>query len=298
MQRIGIAVFYGLPLWPGYLSAAYTPRVLHDAVFVGGAMTLLGLGWALIAAPVGLPFQNTRKDDARSLLLSLTQNKPLLVYVAGYGCGGLCYGMWFGLLYFYLDGYLGLGTKAAMMFLAGTIVATLATPLIVRVIYKTSKATAWAMAVIIFTAQLTASWFLRPDGYWWIPLILVVIANVCFSCHDISTFSILGDIVDYGKLKFGRDRGATYVALNTLIFKVGLGVGGGVSIGIAGLFGFSSSRATNTAEAILGLKLGFIVIPACLALSSLLFIVKTPIDRRRHRIIQRRVEWRMLRSNH
>jgi GPH family glycoside/pentoside/hexuronide:cation symporter len=296
MQRIGIAVFYGLPLWPGYLSTAYTPQVLQDAVVVGGFMAILGLGWAFAAAPVGISYQIPMKDRQDSLLYSLIGNKPLLLYVIAYGCGGLCYGMWFGVLYFYLDSYLGLGAKAAMMFLSGTIVATVSTPFLVRFICRTSKSTAWATCVLVFVGQLIASWFLRPGSGWCIPLILVVIANICFSCHDISTNSILGDIIDYGKLKFNSDRGATYVAINTLTFKVGLGIGAGISIGIAGLSGFTAAHETNSAGAILGMKTGFVILPACLAFVSLLFIVNTPINKRRHRIIRRRIEWRLLRS--
>jgi Na+/melibiose symporter-like transporter len=165
-----------------------------------------------------------------------------------------------------------------------------------KLIQKTSKSTAWALGASLFVVQLLGAWFTRPADAWWIPFLLVIVANLCFCCHDVAALSILGDIVDYGKLKFHRDRGATYFALNTLIFKVGLGLGGGLSIGIAGLFGFASKGHANGSSAIFGLKLGFIILPACLAFIGLGFILRTPIDRRRHRIIQRRIESTLTRS--
>ena len=105
---------------------------------------------------------------------------------------------------------------------------------------------------------------------------------------------MLGDIVDYGKLKFHRDRSATYTALSTLTFKIGLGVGGGGGLAIASLFGFVPSQGASDPKAMQGLTLGFIVLPIFLACLGLIFIVWTPIGRRRHQIIQRRLEGRVL----
>jgi Na+/melibiose symporter-like transporter len=172
----------------------------------------------------------------------------------------------------------------------------MSTPLWLKLIRRTSKSVAWAAGVVLFVIQLIGTWYVGPSDLWWIPLLLVVVAHLCFSCHNVAALSILGDIVDYGRLKFHKDRAGTYFAVNTLIFKVGLGVGGGLSIGIAGMFGFSPSHAMNASGAIFGLKLGFIIVPICLAFLGLLFIVRTPIDRRRHHIIQRRVESRLIKS--
>jgi Na+/melibiose symporter-like transporter len=77
-----------------------------------------------------------------------------------------------------------------------------------------------------------------------------------------------------------------------------LGVGGGLSLGIAGGFGFNPADAVHTAESIVGLKLGFVALPALFAIMGVIFILRAPLDRRRHRIIQRRIEGRLLREGY
>jgi GPH family glycoside/pentoside/hexuronide:cation symporter len=295
MTRLGMIVFYALPLLPLYASAEYTPEVLQDGLFLGGIMTLLGVTWAFLAAPAGVGVETVRQDTWRLFVRSIIRNKPLLLYFAAFGFVGVAGGMWYGLIFFYLDSYLGLGAKVAMMFMLATVISAVSTPLWLKLIHRTSKATVWAIGVGLFAVQLLGTLWLRPGVVWWIPLLLVIVTNLFFGCHDVAAQSILGDIADYGKWKFRQDRGATYFGFNTLIFKVGIGIGGGLALGIAGLFGFDPASAVHDARSILGLKLGFVFLPLIFAVIGVGFILRTPINPRRHRIIQRRLESRLMR---
>jgi glycoside/pentoside/hexuronide:cation symporter, GPH family len=297
VTRVGVVAFYALPLLPIYRAHEYTPQVLRDAIYVGSLMTVLGLALTIVAAPAGIPVTLSIRDNPRLFIRSLVRNKPLVLYCMTFGCLGLSSGMWFGLVYFYLDSYLKLGGKIAIIFLVGYLIGALSTPLWVKLIHRTSKSTAWATGVSLFLLQSGAVFFVRPDTSWWVPFGLIGIVNLYFTGHDVAALSLLGDIVDYGKLKFHKDRGATYFALNILIFKFGLGIGGGLAFAIVGWFGFDPSVAVHSGRAMLGFKLAFTVLPACLSLMALILIVLSPIDRRRHRIIQRRIESRILRSD-
>jgi Na+/melibiose symporter-like transporter len=205
--------------------------------------------------------------------------------------------MWFGLVYFYLDSYLRLGGQIALMFLVGYAVGALFTPWCLKLIHRTSKSTAWAVGIGLFVAQMAGMAFLTPQSPVWIPFLLIVIVNIYFCCNDTAALSIIADIVDYGKLKFKKDRGATYFAINILIFKFGLGIGGGIALAVVGLFGFNPAVATQSDMAVMGLKLTFTVLPAFFAMIGLILVLRTPIDRRRHGIIQRRIESQQLRQS-
>jgi GPH family glycoside/pentoside/hexuronide:cation symporter len=298
MSRFGIVAFYSLPLLPFYSSTDYTPGVLRDAVAIGAIMSVIGLLWMAIGAPAGRISRVDQADSPRQYIQSFTGNRPLLIHFVAFGLVGLSYGMWFGLLYFYLDSYLGFGSRIALMFLLGFAVAALSTPLWLALIRATSKSAAWCTGIVLFVIQLVGMWFLAPGVHWWIPLGLVVLANLCFCCHDTAALAILGDIVDYGRLRFHRDRGSTYFAFNALVYKFGLGIGGGVAIGTAGLFGFTASNGMHSANSIWGLKLGFIVLPACFAMVGMLVIWRTPINKHRHQVICSRLESRELRRAH
>jgi glycoside/pentoside/hexuronide:cation symporter, GPH family len=293
MTRLGMIVFYALPLLPWYVSTEYTPEVLRDAVAIGAVLSVLGLAWAVWRAPPGVATVVARQDSWRLFVRSLIANKPLLVYASACGCLGLAGGMWYALIFFYLDSYLGLGKHVAMMFLAATVIAAVSTPLWLKLIGRTSKTAVWTLGVALFALQLLVAAALSPGISWCLPFLLIVIANMFFSCHDIAAPSSLGDIVDYGKLKYHKDRGATYFGLNTLIFKVALGLGGGVALGITGLLGFEPSAATHEPRAVLGLKLAFVVLPLVFAALGAVLAWRMPITPQRHRIIQRRLEARM-----
>lgn len=293
--RVGMITFFALPLLPIYASSDYTPEVLQDGVLIGAVMAVAGLLWAL-NAPTGTAPAAVREDSWRLLYQSLVRNKPLLLYFGASASLGLAGGMWYAVIYFYLDGYLGLGSKVALIFLMATVISAVSTPVWVRLIHRTSKATVWAIGILLFVLQMIAALMLEPGVVWWVPFALVVLVNLFFSCHDIAATSTLGDIADYGKLKFGRDRGATYFGLNTLLFKIGLGFGGGLALAVAGSFGFEPAKAVQSEYAILGLKLSFAILPLLFAIVGAIFVLRTPLNARRHRIIQRRIESRALRA--
>lgn len=295
-SKCGIAAFYALPLLPMFSSASYTPQVLRVAVFAGAVVTVLALIWSVLSAPAGFAIQSVRNDSPRLLFASIFENRPLLIYIAAVGGGAICYGMWYGLVYIYLDSYLRIGSRVAVIFLVATVASTLTTPLWLHLINRTSKATTWAIGIGIFVIQLLGTLLIAPGDPWWMAFLAVFLANICFTINDVAAVSSMGDIVDYGKLRFRVDRGATYFAILNLVAKVALGIGGGLSLGIAGGFGFSIASETHSDSSVWGLKLGFLVLPACFALVSLGFIVCTPINRRRHRIIQRCVESRSVRQ--
>jgi Na+/melibiose symporter-like transporter len=294
MNRVGSVAFYALPLLPIYATSDYTPQTLQHAVYIGAGMMLLGLLWALKSAPAGITVPTARQDSATLLLHSLIHNKPLLVFFAAFGLTGLCYGMWFGLLYFYLDSYLGRGDQLAMMFITATVLSAVSLPGLLALIRRTSKSTVWAVGIVLFIGQLIGAGLMSPGIVSWLPFMLVPIALLSFACQEVAALSILGDIADYGKLKFRRDRTTTYFACVALLFQIAVGLGGGLAMKIASYWQFQPAATAHTSSAIFGLKLGFVIVPVCWAFLGLIFILLTPIDRRRHGIIQRRLESRRL----
>ena len=287
---LGSLAFYALPLLPFYAGNDYTPEVLADAVVIGGGITLVAVVWAIFYAPPGKIAKSAQGDSFKLFTLSLKDNKPFLIYCAASGSVALGYGMWFGLIYIFLDAYLQLTEKIAMIFMAALIFSMFSTPLWLRLIRRTTKATAWMTGVVLFCIQLTVMYFVGPDSIPWLAPALIIVAYISFASNDIAALSSLGDIVDYGKIKFHKDRGATYYAINSLIFKVGLGVGGGISLGCTAYFNFDPTTAIHNSSEIFGLKLGFVVLPMIFAMLGIAFISRTPINKIRHGYIQRRID--------
>ena len=294
MLRLGIIVFYAMPLLPWYATSEYTPQVLHDAVYVGAALLIAGLIWTLRSAPPGIVVRTAWADSPRLLVRSVLANKPLLVHFAAVFFAGMCFGMWYSVLYFFVDGYLGRGAQIPLMFLVGFSIAALSTPIWLRLVRRLGKSTTWAIGLALLALQSIVAWFVTPAAPGWVPFALVIAANLTFVANDVAGVSIIGDIVDYGKLKFNKDRGSTYVSLINLMFQVALGIGGGVAIGLTARFGFSATDSTHSDHAILGMKLGFAILPLIFGLIAMFAISRTPISRSRHLVIQRRMESRVV----
>lgn len=289
--QMGGLALYVLPLLVVGASGSFTPPVLHYAVYVGAGLILCTVLWAGFGAPGGLPtFVPTGRDSARLLTRSLIDNTPLLLYCGAYLCVGLSVGTWYGLLFVYVDSYLGLQSHLATIFILSIVLTAGFTPLCLKLIQWTDKSAVWAMGIYLFCLQLLATLLIAPSSPWGYIAALVVLGHLAFCCYNVASFSNLGDIIDYGKLKFRRDRGATYFSFNTLLFKVGVGVGGGVGLGIAGAFGFDPAEAAHSDASIFGLKLSFVGVPLLFSLMGLAFVWRLPIDRRRHGIIRRRLE--------
>lgn len=287
---LGGLCFYGFSLLPFY-SDGYTGKFFSEIFFVSATLMVVGLLCALLCAPDGKKPDKAHvvNKNFQQTIAVVRKNKPLLLYFSAYITNGLGYGMWFGLQYLYLGSYLGLEQEIPYILIVGSIVGLLLTPLWPKVIYKTSKHTTWMISIGLFSLQLIGMLSLNIGDPWWIPMLFIILSTVSFACHDVAAISAMGDIIDYGKWKFKRDDSSTYFAINNLLYKLGLGIGAALSLAIAGFMGFDPANEVHSAEAILGLQLGFVYIPLIFMIISIVFVAKTPITRHRHQLILRRL---------
>ena len=296
-QKLGFLSFYGLPFLPLFSTSEFTPETLRISVLVGLVLMLLSLLLLWRFSPDKPIITNQKRETLGAMLEAIFQNRPLLIFVATYFLTGLGLGMWSGLQFIYLDGYLGLGSQVSTIFLTGSLVTLATIPLWMKSIEHIGKAATWTVGMTFFAISMAGFWGIKPGTGVLLPLILMLVLFSGAACQAIVTPSILADIVDYGIWKFGRDRGGSYFAFYTLVVKVNAGIGAALGLGIAGLFGFDPGAGSHSDEAVFGLRLAFVVIPILLVTVSIGFIVKTPINKRRHAIIRRRLETRERRGN-
>lgn len=290
---VGQSVFYMLPYLPILPGNEFTPDTLRLAVFMSAALTVISLFWMARAVPDN--WERRRRESNEGLLTvfrAIYQNKPLLIFVAAQSLSGLGMGMFIGLLFIYLDSYLLLGEAAAAFFLIGNIFSFASLPFWLRYANHAGKAIAWATSTVMFAVLIALMGMLMPDVGLWMPMALMCGVYLASGCGHVVAPSILADTADYGKLKFGGDRAGTYFSFYTLLGKVNGGLGAGAALAVAGLYKYNPAFQEHTAQSVVGLKLAFSGVPVLLLLASLIFILKTPISRERHSIIQRRLEGR------
>jgi len=197
------------------------------------------------------------------------------------------------LLFIYLDAYLQLGNQVATIFLGGTVASLIAIPLWLKFIQVTNKKIAWALSMFLYVLLILGFLFTGPGDGLALPMFLTVGLFFSSACQAVVAPSVLADVVDYGTWKFGRDRGGAYFAFYMLITKANIGLGAAAGFVIAGLFGFDAAAIQHDDMAIFGMRLAFIILPALCILTSIAFILLTPITPHRHQIIRKRIENRI-----
>ena len=117
---VGLIFFYSVPLYPIFDTTEITPETLVFSVTISGVLIFPFLFFCLRYVPVGYK-KNTRFPKrpfiVRELYAVIFSNRPLVVLLVCYLFSGIGSGMWYGLIYIYIDSYLGLGDDFSKAFL-------------------------------------------------------------------------------------------------------------------------------------------------------------------------------------
>jgi GPH family glycoside/pentoside/hexuronide:cation symporter len=285
---LGYAVFLSLPMWPIFPTSEMTPDVTAAASwFIIILLPILAL-ITILYVPEGEKIRQSKPEVIETLKATVT-NIPLALYIGSALTANLASGMVAGLYFFYLDNYLNILDKIGHigLIVAGcSIVASLlATPLISRLGKHRVMAGAAAINVLVLTGMA----LLRPGEFAFPGLLLLFSMSAVLNAFGmIAAYALLADIIDFEKLRSGRNRAGNFYAFQALIMKSGIAIGGGLGLLIVSAFGFEPN-GDNNQLAMTGFFISFIGVPILLYIAAAVFAWLAPIDRRGHAIIEKRL---------
>jgi len=162
---------------------------------------------------------------------------------------------------------------------------------------KVGKKTAWSTGMVLALITVFATSFLTPQnaGVGLIGLI-VIVNTVGFACFELLPESILGDVADYSLWKSGRNQAASYFAVYMFVTKLVFALGGAVGLGLAARLGFDPSMHEQTARGVLALHIVMAWLPSILLVAAIVLIQFIPMNERRHAVIRRRLDQRVVRG--
>jgi len=301
---LGALLFFVMPLLPWFETSEFTPETLKWSVLAAGLLVLPLLYLCIRYVPNqrqpsltdthrgGTP----NKETLSVVLCAVYANKPLLILTCAQICTGFGSGMWFTLLFIYVDAYLGLGGYFALAYVISISVSIVSLRLWFILANRRGKQTAWVLGMLLVIIGMVGNGLLSPDATGWHELLLcMTLISSGFAAFGIMVPSLLSDIVDYGTWKFGTDRAGTYFSLYTFINKTMVALGGSLALTIAGVMGFDVTATIHSDTAIAGLRLGMSLLPALFIIPSIVFVFRIPITARRHAIIRRRMDSRAIR---
>ncbi len=203
------------------------------------------------------------KDDLKDLI----HNKPWIVLAAVCISTLIYVAIRSAVIMYYFKYYVGNESAAGLFMVVGTlcvILGVLPTKWLAGKIGK-KKLYMVSMAIVIFSSA--GFFFAGPDD-----LVLIYAMQIIFSLASGPTmpllWSMLADTADYSEWKNGRRATGLVYSAATFSQKMGFSLGGSISMAVLSLFGYVAG-ADQTAQSLLGIKLSLSLIPAAIALLTL-----------------------------
>jgi len=294
-DNVGSMLFSVIPIALVFFGIMATTEYTPDMVWLLGMIVVVAMPVTIIGAFFLAPrghVSTTPRTTLLELLRSVKGNKPFQRFIAAYLIAGTGYGFFVALVYPFISSYLQIGEAFPMILLVTTICALVSVPLWIRIVYKLGKHRAWAWGWLFNSIVLIPMIWVEPGESAAIPTaVLMGLYGLTNGVSAIAPFSILGDVVDYDRLKTGVDRGGNYFAFMMFAVKM-LGSTGGLALIVLGaVFGYQLAEGSvNDNFANMGMLYMFILAPGIFQLASLPLIWNFPIDERRQLIIRRRLE--------
>jgi Na+/melibiose symporter-like transporter len=283
---IGNLAFAIAPFVLGGGSGAYDADTLRAIGGVAAVSVPLAVGLAVWLAPSGVPTP-ARKINIQAVLGAARRNRPLLWFALMFMLTGLGQGVFYGLVFLYVGSVLGLAEAFVWVLLADAVVTLLSIPIWYGLVRVLQKHRAWAMGLVISAAALLGMIFLgRGDGA--LPWLLALVCLRAFGAAvtQVAPNALLGDVVDYELLKRRVNQAANFHALNSIITKGTVTVGGGLGLMVVGLAGFDPKLESSDAV-IHAFKAAALLVPAVILIVGASLAVRFPLDRHRHALVLR-----------
>ena len=297
----GLSLFYIVPLLPLFETKEITPETLEISVLAAGITMLVFLIICVRATPNGTSLPSTSVNhpidlnpgrkiltEIRRLLHSLSSNRPLCIFLAGYIFYGFGMGMWLGMLFLFVDSYLGAGELFAQTYLVGLVVSIAVTPLWCKLAIRLGKKTTMALGMLMMIISFIYTAMLSPGDVGLLEMLILNIVNTTGAgCIAAIAPAMLSKVCDYSTWKFGSVNTATYFALYLFFTKFSVAVGGAIGLAIAGWYGFDATVKTQSEEGVIGLLLVMSWLPTLLLAVALLLTGLNPINAHRHNVIRK-----------
>jgi len=279
----GLIIFYSIPLLPFFETKDITPETLKYSVTAAGLLMLPAIFYCIKNVPDGervikaAPPKIVR-PPLKQRLQPILQNRAYLLFLGFVLFAGICMGMWYALIFLYVDTYLLKGELFAQMFLLSFIIGLVSTPLWSFLALRYNTKVALAVGMILLAISCFATGLLTPESSHFLALLLVKSLNTLgFYSFLVLAPVLLATIIDHTQQRFGVDQRATFYALFTFSQKSNLAIGTAISLAIAGVYGFDASQTVHSENSLFGLRLAIVWLPPVFMALALWLLFLIPL---------------------
>lgn len=293
---IAFAIFMAIPMTPLTEGSEVTPQMMRYLVIAAGLLLLPSLLFYMRNLSEGEHRYNLSEQPESPVraIKELAHNKPLMLYIAGLSFYFVAIASDASLKFMVMSSYLDIGEYYVYLYLLTVITSILTIKMSLKLIDHIGKKKSCIIAFVlnIVAFSLLPIILLRGDYYFHLYVLYSVLFGISGALGNVTIFSMLSDIADYGTLKTGIDRSATCFSLHSLASKTFLTIGIAFFIAFASWFGFDPAAPSQGGVVYWGLAISMGMLPmACVTIATF-FIWRIPVDERHHDIIRRRLDSR------
>lgn len=202
------------------------------------------------------PESEIPKESVALLWKSVIGNAPLLRLIACFSITNFMTGMSQGVSLLYLTNYLQLSSSVNAVFAMVIPISMLGIPLWGWLMGKYSRQRVWAVSLALAGSFYAGMGLLQPHTS--IVLLAALYGSMAFCALSVvvAVPVIMGDIIDYGREKFGVERAGLYMSLQAQVVKGMSAISGGAGLIFLGWIGFDATKTGDalTPQAVSALK--------------------------------------------
>jgi GPH family glycoside/pentoside/hexuronide:cation symporter len=165
-----------------------------------------------------------------------------------------------------------------------------------KILITADRHRVWGSFVLLSTAMGFITLLLPRGPEAFIPVVLLAVVRGFFGTpQNFLPGAVLSDVIDYDTMKSGSSKAGNLFAVQMLLIKITMAISGALAFFILDVSGFRIGQpATPMGD--LGLITAYLGFPFLMHLAMAALCWNFPINRERHKIIQKRLERRALRA--
>jgi GPH family glycoside/pentoside/hexuronide:cation symporter len=301
VERTRVSTYREAFTMVGYLLFVAVPLIflsddppLHEVLLLLCITTLITIPLTTLClsvwVPDRLPRENTRSYFLKDMAI-LVRDRVLVRYVIARLIFATEEGVSNSLLVFSFTVGLALTTRLFFWTVLILYVTTLCTmPLTLRLARSVEKHRVLAAGVSIQAlVYFTLIWI--PAGHFAVVALLYVAIGISNTAMLSLPTSMLADIIDRGEATNGIRRSGSYVAVDNLLYKVGMALGVGLSFGLLAWVGYDPANSNHGLADMRWIRLLGFGVPSVLSIPVVLLYATHPITRKVHRQLREQIEF-------
>jgi len=293
----GSLCVYLLPIAMSFFtgSSAIGADTMQGIVIMYLIIMPLGMITAVTVVPKGIEVAR-EKVNVRAILRTIRTCRPLMRFYLITILWGLGQGSFISASFLFQTEYMGFKDEIPYIMITFFASGVIFMPVWSRILIKADRHRIWGTFVLASTTMGFITLLLPRGPESFIPVVLLAIVRGFFGTpQNFLPGAVLSDVIDYDTLKSGSSKAGNLFAVQMLLIKIAMAVSGAIAFFVMDISGFRIGEP-STPSGDMGLILAYLGIPFVMHLAMALLCWNFPIDRRRHAIIQKRLEQRALRA--